>query len=227
MPVWAIPIVIVVVLAVGLSANLGTPFLRSVAIGSVAIGVPILVLNGLIYPGAREVLVALGPLAITWEGLSFGLLVAGRLVAALGGVSAFALSTRPDDLMTSLVDRGASPSLAFAVLVAVQAIPRLGRRAARIVEGAGTRGLRTTGSIGVRGRALPPLATALAVDTLLDVRDRTLALESRGFSSGRRRTAYRRLSPARSDGLATWAAVALLAGLLGILGLRVLGLVTG
>ncbi|HEX3266338.1 MAG TPA: energy-coupling factor transporter transmembrane component T [Candidatus Limnocylindrales bacterium] len=227
LPVWAIPVLLIVCLGVGATAGLGRPYWRTVAIGALVLGAPIVLLNGLVFPGARDVLVPLGPLAITREGLEFGLPVAGRLIAALAAVTAFVLSTRPDDLMESLIERGVSARLAFALLVALQAIPRLGRQSRRVVEGARTRGLRTSGSMRVRLRSLGPIVGALAVGTLVDVRDRTLALESRGFSSGARRTAYRQLVRRPIDLVATRLAVLLLLLLAVALGLRVAGLLPG
>jgi energy-coupling factor transport system permease protein len=216
-----------VVVGVGVSARLGRPFLRSIVVGAVAIGGPILLLNGLIFPGAREVVVSLGPLAITGEGLAFGLAVASRLVVALAAVAAFVISTRPDDLMEALIERGMSPRLAFAMLVALQAIPRLGRSASSVADGARTRGLRTSGSLRTRARALRPIVGSLAVGALLDVRDRTLALESRGFSSGRPRTAYRRLAWRPVDRWATRLAIVLLLALAAAVALRLASLVQG
>lgn len=227
LPIWAIPLLIVLAVAAGLSAGLGRPFLRSVAIGSLVIGVPIVLLNGLVFPGARDVLLPLGPLAVTREGLAFGLPIAGRLVAAVAAVTGFVLSTRPDDLVESLVERGVSPRLAFALLVAIQAMPRLGRRAGRVVDGAHTRGLRTSGSIGARARALGAISAALAVGTLVDVRDRTLAIESRAFSSGKARTAYRRPAWRPLDAVATRVAVVMLVGLGAVVVLRIAGVVPG
>ena len=227
LPVWVLPVLIVTFVLAGLSAGLGAPFLRSLAVGSLVIGLPIVLLNGLVFPGARDVLVPLGPLAITREGLEFGLPIAGRLVAALAAVTGFILSTRPDDLMESLVQRGVSPRLAFALLVAIQAVPRLGRQAARLLDGARTRGLRTTGSLRARAGALRPVIGALAVGALLDVRDRTLALESRGFSSGRRRTAYRLIPWRRVDLLATRLAQLLLLALVAVVVLRVARILPG
>lgn len=221
LPVWAIPVLIVVFVMAGVSAGLGRPFLRSLAVGSLVVGLPIVLLNGLVFPGARDVLVPLGPLAITRDGLEFGLPIAGRLVAALAAVTSFVLSTRPDDLMESLVQHGVSPRLAFGLLVAIQAIPRLGRQAGRVVDGGRTRGLRTTGSLRVRAGALRPVIGALAVGALLDVRDRTLALESREFSSGRPRTAYRLLPWRPADLLATRLAQVLLVALALVAVLRV------
>ena len=227
MPTWAIPILIAVNLAAGASARLGRPFANAVVAGGLAIGLPILLLNGLVFPGGRDIFVSFGPLAVTREGLELGLVVAGRLLAALAAVAAFLLSTRPDDLVAALVARGASPRLAHAVLVAILAIPRLDRHRGRIVDAARTRGLRTSGSIGERARALRPIAGALAVGALLDVRDRTLALESRGFSSGRAPTAYRQLSWRPLDATVSIAAVVFLLGLVAVAALRLAGNVAG
>jgi energy-coupling factor transport system permease protein len=227
LPPLSIPAWIVLFLAAGLSARLGRPFLRSVVVGGLVVGLPIVLLNGLVYPGARDVLVPLGPLAITREGLAFGLPIAGRLITALAAVSCFVLSTRPDDLMEALMERGASPRLAFALLVAIQAIPRLGRLARRVVDGAHSRGLRTSGSLRARAAALGPVAGAVAVGALLAVRDRTLALESRGFSSGATRTAYRQLGWRARDSAVTRLALALLLLLAVAAILRVAGLVPG
>ena len=223
LPTWTLPALIAVSVVAGVSARLGRPFVSAVVGGGVVVGVPILLLNGLIFPGGREVVASLGPFAVTREGLEFGLLVVGRLVAALAAVAAFLLSTRPDDLMAALVERGASPRLAHAVLVSILAIPRLGRHAGRIIDAARTRGLRTSGSIGVRVRAFRAIAGALAIGALLDVRDRTLALESRGFSSGRARTAYRQLPWRRLDAVATFGAIGLLLVLGAVVILRVAG----
>ena len=227
LPVWTIPILVVAFVIAGTSAGLGRPFWRTVALGSLAVGGPIVLLNGLVFPGGRDVLLPLGPLAVTREGLAFGLPIAGRLVAALAAVACLVLSTRPDDLMESLIERGASPRLAFALLVAIQAIPRLGRQARRVVEGAQTRGLRTKGSIAIRAAAIGPTVGALAIETLLDVRDRTLALESRGFSSGARRTAYRELARRPLDRVATRLAILLLGLLVVAAVLRIAGLLPG
>jgi energy-coupling factor transport system permease protein len=198
-----------------------------VAVATLAIGLPIVLLNGLVFPGARDVLVRLGPLAVTREGLEFGLATTGRLVAGLAAATAFVLSTRPDDLMEGLIERGASPRLAFAVLSAVQSIPRLARSVARVRDGARTRGLRTSGSLRVRAGALRPIAGAVAVGALLDVRDRTLALESRGFSTGAPRTAYRHLDRRSIDRRVTRLAIVMLLALLAAVALRLAGALPG
>ena len=52
-------------------------------------------------------------------------------------------------------------------------------------------GLEITGSLARRLRALVPLIGPILLGSLIDVRERTFALEARGFGAGGRRTAYR------------------------------------
>lgn len=190
-PVVAIPILIIVYLVAGLSAGLGRPYLRSAVVAPLVVVLPIILINGFFYPGRNEVIFAIGPLALTVQGLEFGLPIAGRVLAAFGVTVAVVMSTRPDDLMETLVQRGTDPRLAFVILSAIQAIPRMLDKAGRILEAQQARGLPASGSPSARVRAVVPLLGPLIIGSLIDVRERSLALEARGFSSGATRTAYR------------------------------------
>ena len=105
----------------------------------------ILVVNALFFPGATDRLVELGPLAITREGLTFGLVSAGRVLVAFLASVLFLFTTLADDLLEALVARGVSHRLAFVVLSAVQLVPRMQARAASILEAQQARGLAIDG----------------------------------------------------------------------------------
>ena len=64
---------------VAIPAGLGHAVLRSLRIPAILLA-SIVVINALVFPGGRDVLASLGPFAITREGLTFGLVSAGRLV---------------------------------------------------------------------------------------------------------------------------------------------------
>jgi energy-coupling factor transport system permease protein len=223
LPTAAIPVLIVAYLVAGMSAGLGAPYLRAAVLAPMAIVLPIVLINGFFYPGSHDVILAIGPLALTREGLTFGLPIAGRVLAAFGITVAFVTSTRPDDLMETLVQRGTDPRLAFVVLSAIQAIPRMLDKAGRILEAQQARGLAATGSPATRVRAVVPLLGPLIIGSLIDVRERSLALEARAFSSGLPRTAYRIVGMREVDRrVARIAAIALLL-LPVVIVLRVLG----
>jgi energy-coupling factor transport system permease protein len=227
LPMWAIPGLIVLAIAAALSAGLGRRYVRNLAIGTLPIVTSILVINGFFFPGARDFLFTVGPFNLTREGLAFGLPIAGRVVAAVAVTIAFVMSTRPDDLMEALIQRGANPKLAFVVLAAIQTIPRMLDKANRILDAQQARGVRATGSWAARGRAILPLLGPLVIGSLIDVRERSLALEARAFGAEGRRTAYR-LVPYRSvDRVVSRLAVALLVALAVVLVLRFAGVIGG
>ena len=117
----------------------------------------IVVVNSLFYPGATDVLASLGPLSITREGLSFGLISAGRVLVAFLAAVAFLFTTLADDMLETLIARGASHRISFVILSAVQMVPRMQERAGSILEAQQARGLSIEGSFGRRLRALVPL----------------------------------------------------------------------
>jgi energy-coupling factor transport system permease protein len=227
LPVWAIPVLIVTYLAAGLSAGLGRPYLRAALVAPLVVVLPIVLINGFFYPGRNEVIFAIGPLALTVEGLVFGLPIAGRVLAAFCVTVAIVMSTRPDDLMETLVQRGTNPRLAFVVLSAIQAIPRMLDKAGRILEAQQARGLPASGSPSARVRAVVPLLGPLIIGSLIDVRERSLALEARGFSSGATRTAYRVVETTPRDVMVTRVALVALATLPFIAIARLTGVLPG
>jgi energy-coupling factor transport system permease protein len=172
------------------SAGLLRPLVRALRIPALLIA-SILVVNAFFYPGAQDVIARLGPVALSREGLTFGAVSAGRLLVAFCALILFLFTTLADDILESLVARGASHRLAFVILSAVQMVPRLQSRAAAILEAQQSRGLAVTGSIGTRVRALVPLVGPIMLGSLIDVRERTFALEARAFGASPRRTAYR------------------------------------
>lgn len=198
-PIVALPVLIVAAAAGALTAGLGRGYLRNLAIGTLPAVASILVVNGFFFPGAEDLLLALGPFNLTREGLAFGVPIALRIVAAVAVTIAFVMSTRPDDLMEALIERGASPKLAFVVLGAIQTIPRMHDKANRILDAQQARGLRTSGSFRARARAVVPLLGPLVIGSLIDVRERSLALEARGFGARGARTAYRILRATPAD----------------------------
>src|SRR5262245_57319701 len=81
LPPVVLPILIVTILVVVWTAGLLRPTLRALRIPAVLL-TSILVVNALFFPGAKDHLASLGPLSISREGLTFGLISAGRIVVA-------------------------------------------------------------------------------------------------------------------------------------------------
>ena len=206
-------VLVIAVVAGAASAGLLTSLLRASRVGLVLLA-SILVVNGFFYPGARDILFGLGPVALTREGLEAGLTFAVRILVALEASLLFLFTTLADDLLEALVGRGVNPRLAYVVLAAMQLVPRLQGRAVAILEAQQARGLEVGGSLRRRFGTLVPLIGPLVLGTLIDVRERTFALEARGFGSGLPRTAYRIVADPAGDRLLRWLLVATMAVLL-------------
>ncbi len=206
LPSIALVPLIVALAIIGWATDLLGPMLRALRIPA-ALLASIVVINALLFPGASERWLEFGPFAVTREGVTFGLVSAGRLLAVFLASVLFLFTTLADDLLEALVGRGVSHRLAFVVLSAVQLVPRLQARAGSILEAQQARGLQVEGSIARRLRALVPLIGPVVLGSLVDVRERTFALEARGFGARHDRTAYRLVADPPID---RWIRLALL-----------------
>ena len=212
LPPVILPILAIVIAVAAWTAGLLRPMVRAMRIPALLL-LSILVVNSFFFPGATDRLVTVGPLSVTREGLSFGLISAGRVLAAFLASVAFLFTTLADDMLESLIARGASYRISFVVLSAVQMVPRMQARAGAILEAQQARGLSLEGSFVRRIRALVPLIGPVLLGSLVDVRERTFALEARGFGARPGRTAYRTVADPPVD---RWVRLAILAGCLGV-----------
>lgn len=198
LPPIALPVLGLGLLALAGVVGLLRPLVRAMRIPALLL-TSILVVNSLFYPGATDRLLEFGPLAVTREGLTFGLVSAGRVLVAFLASVLFLFTTLADDLLESMVARGASHRIAFVILSAVQMVPRMQARAGSILDAQQARGLRVEGSLARRVRALVPLIGPVLLGSLVDVRERTFALEARGFGARPGRTAYRKVPDSSAD----------------------------
>ena len=220
LPPLVLPILAAILVVVAWSTGFGWQILRALRIPAVLIA-SIIVVNALFFPGATDRLVSIGPFAVTREGLTFGLISAGRLVVAFLVLVTFLFTTLADDLLESLVSRGVSHRIAFIVLSAVQMVPRMQERARSILDAQQARGLAVSGSFRQRIRALVPLVGPVLLGSLIDVRERTFALEARGFGARPGRSAYRVVVDPPID---RWLRIVLILGIVGVVVVPVSGI---
>jgi energy-coupling factor transport system permease protein len=209
-PPLGLPVLTAVLLVAAVTTGLLVPLLRSLRIPAVLFA-SIFLVNAFFYPGDIDRIFAFGPVGLSWDGIVFGLLAAARIFVVFVASILFLFTTLPDDLLEGLVAKGASHRIAFVVLSAIQLVPRLQARAASIQDAQQARGLRVTGSFVTRVRALVPLVGPVVLGSLIDVRERTLALEARGFGARPERTAYRVVVDPPAD---RWLRVAIIGALI-------------
>lgn len=166
------------------------------------------------FHGGETLLFALGRFTYTLEGLMAGLLFAARLLVALGGTLLLMQSTDQAHLMQALTERGFPARIAYVVLTAIQIFPSFQDRAQVIMDAQQARGLELqTGALN-RARLLLPMVGPLILGSVMNVSERAMALEARGFSSPAQKTSLHSLADTAAQRALRWLLVAAAAALL-------------
>ncbi len=173
------------------------------------------VLN-LFFSGVREgtVLLRLGPLLITAEGLRRAAFIGLRLILLVVATSLFTYTTSPMAL-TDGMERLLRPlrrfgvpghELAMMMSIALRFIPTLLEETERIIKAQMARGAEfQRGGLLQRARALLPVLVPLFVSAFRRADELALAMEARAYRGGEGRTRMKELAFTREDGVA-WAA---------------------
>jgi energy-coupling factor transport system permease protein len=153
--------------------------------------VMLFLIHGFFSPQNQTTLLRLGPFAIGQEGVAYAGLIAVRLAAVLAGSLLLVFSTHPGELVQALTNAGVPHGLSYLLGSPLLLLPQMAGRVQVIQAAQQARGLETGGTLPRRVRALFPLVAPLVFSALLDVEERSLALEVRGFSAPGPRTSLR------------------------------------
>jgi energy-coupling factor transport system permease protein len=219
---WTGPLAVLVVLAVTAVAAGITRRMLPFALATIPLVISILLVNTLLYPGATDVIVRVGPLDPTWSGLTAALQATLRVIAFALSAAILGLTTPTDDLLADLERRGLGRRGSFVIGSAIRMVPRMSERAGEITDSQRARGMDTEGGVRRRIRGIVPLAGPMVFGALTEVEEQTMALEARAFSAPGRRTMLRRLPDSAAQRVLRWvlflgavaAIVAEIAGLL-------------
>lgn len=186
--VGPILVVLVAVIIPAIVAGVVGRLVQTSVLLALPIALSAFLINLFFFPGGDTVLLRLGPIVATAEGLQFALEIMARILAISGAVTLFYLTTSPGELVVDLERRGISPRIAFVANASVQTIPAMVERAAQITAAQRARGLDTEGSIWRRVRGIVPIVGPVIMGSIAEVEERTMALEARGFTRPGRRT---------------------------------------
>ena len=81
--------------------------------------------------------------------------------------------------------RGFSPRFGYIVTSVFQIIPQMMGTMNTIMDAQRSRGLETEGNLRTRGKAFLPLISPVVMSSLINTRERAIALEVRGFGAGK------------------------------------------
>ena len=191
-------LVLFIVLPLAAWGKIFLTFIRAVGVISLPFIISVVVIQSLFW-GKGTPLFEFWIISPKQEGMLFALISMGRIILVMAGFILFAMTTRPDTLMISLKQVGLPSSLAYIIVTTLQIIPRFQSKASTILDAQRSRGLETEGNILVRARAVVPLVLPLVLGSLVEVEERAIAIEARGFNSNREETSLIEIADTRGQ----------------------------
>jgi energy-coupling factor transport system permease protein len=137
---------------------------------------------------------SLGPLPLYGDGLYYGFVLLGRIVASLIIALVMVMTTHPSDLFTSFAKLKVPYTLNFMLAMTLQLIPVFQREVGIILSAQKSRGMKGTGFAAVLPSFVPVFVGAIE-----RVQQLSISLESRGFGSNGVKTSYRQVRGRASD----------------------------
>jgi energy-coupling factor transport system permease protein len=210
----ALPPLILILVAMVAGLELGKVDLAALArrLVPLALAVVAIALANLLFsvhnpdPAATELL-RIGPLRITEEALEAAGGLGARIAAIISVGAVFALTTDATALVDSLVQLAhLSPRFAYGALAAYQAVPRIADDLGTLRGARRLRGLRAWH---------PRLLVGLLVRAIRHADQLAIAMDARGFGSGRR-TTYRPVRWTSLDAIVGLAALVILVAALAV-----------
>lgn len=169
----------------------------------------IFVMQALFQPVGETVIFKVWFLDITQESLLFAFRVSTRIAVMISAFTLLLMTTHPSELMSDLTRRGLPGQFAYVVISSLQIIPQMQAKAQTIIAAQRSRGLDTQSSFLRRVGAIVPLVGPLVFGSLVEVEERAIAIEARGFTSTRPKTSLYEIPDTSFDRTLRWILTAL------------------
>ena len=164
----------------------------------------IFIMQAVFHPGGDTEIFHIWVLDVTVESVKFAYLTSTRILVMVSSFILLLLTTHPSELMSDLTRRGMPGPLSYVITSTLQIIPQMQAKANTIIDAQRSRGLETSGSIQKRFSALLPLVGPLVFGSIVDVEERTIAIEARAFTSPLKKTSLREISDPPSERASRW-----------------------
>jgi len=148
-------------------------------------------------------------LDVTQESLAFAFRVATRIAVMISAFTLLLLTTHPSELMSDLTRRGLPGQFAYVIISTLQILPQMQAKAQTIISAQRSRGLDTESTFLKRAGSLLPLVGPLVFGSLIEVEERAIAIEARGFTSTHTKTSLHDISDTSFDNFLRWILIVL------------------
>jgi energy-coupling factor transport system permease protein len=162
------------------------------------------IMQALFLPGESKVIFDIFGLEITELSARLAFRNATRIAVMVSSFTILLLTTHPSELMSDLTRRGLPGQFAYVIISSLQIIPQMQAKAQTIISAQRSRGLDTQSSFLKRAGSLIPLVGPLVFGSLVEVEERAIAIEARGFTSTRTKTSLQEIPDTNSDKTIRW-----------------------
>lgn len=131
----------------------------------------------------ETILFQIGPVPFYKEGLWYATKIGLNILNMLLSFATFVLSTKPSELVEEMEKSGFSPRFGYIINSVFQIIPQMTGTMSTITDAQRSRGMETEGKLWVRAKAFIPLISPVVMSSLINTRERAIALEVRGFDA--------------------------------------------
>ena len=169
----------------------------------------IFLMQAFFQPIGKTVIFQFWFLDITRESLLYAFRIAIRIAVMISAFTIFLLTTHPSELMSDLTRRGLPGQFAYVIISSLQILPQMQAKAQTIIDAQRSRGLDTQGNFIKRAGMLVPLVGPLVFGSLVEVEERAIAIEARGFTSKKVKTSLHEIPDPASDKMIRWILVIL------------------
>lgn len=147
----------------------------------------IFLIHWIVQPEKRECAVSDRRAEIYRDGHTLRPPIGLNILNMLLSFAVFVLSTKPSEFVDELEKRGFSPRFGYIVTSVFQIIPQMMGTMNTIMDAQRSRGLETEGNLRTRAKAFLPLISPVVMSSLINTRERAIALEVRGSAQEKRK----------------------------------------
>lgn len=180
-PILAYVICILLVFA-AYKAEFLLPFLQFILKFGIPVLLMLLIIQGIFNPHNETVLFEIKTVRFYEEGFVFAFKIVGTLLVFLGSFWLASKTTDTGRMVAALERVGISGYVGYLILATLNVIPQMQNRMRIVKNAQNARGLETEGNILKRAKAFIPLIGPVIMSSLIDVQERGMTLELRGFT---------------------------------------------
>jgi len=168
------------------------------------------VMQSLFLPDGKTIIFTFIIFDVSLETVRTAFLTVSRIFVMISSFTLLLLTTHPSELMSDLTRRGLPGQFAYVIISTLQILPQMQAKAQTIIAAQRSRGLDTQSSFGKRIGALVPLVGPLVFGSLVEVEERAIAIEARGFTSTRVKTSLHEIPDSGLDKILRWGLILLI-----------------